>query len=377
MPSSTSNFDRTIPDLPWGRMCLIATVIVAIATVAWELRVRSLGYSATLNDTPDLWAERRDALRPDSLVIIGDSRAWFDLDLDELERGFGKRPVQLALAGSCAYPILAHLADDPTFRGTVLCSVVPGMFFAPGGFLLETSEKALKRYHTRTPAQRAGHLLAVPLEQTLAFLKQEELTLGMLLKRIPLPPRPGVAVMPAFPPYFNHTDRERRARMTAQAEQPGELRDLIRRTWLPLFTPPPPPKNVPTEAFMAQMGKAMESRMKNTVAAVAKIRERGGQVVFVRFPFTGELKKLEDKLTPRPQLWDPLVKATGAAAIYFEDHPELASFECPEWSHLSASERSTSKITRSSQASNVPSGHTSPPPTRSSSPSASSPTSTA
>jgi hypothetical protein len=338
MHSSTSNFERPVPDLPLGRMGLIAAVMVAMAAIAWEVHVRSLGYAPTLNDTPDLWAQQRGTVRPDSLVIIGDSRAWFDLDLDELERGFGKRPVQLALPGSCAYPILAHFADDQKFHGTIICSVVPGMFFAPGGFLLETSEKALKRYRTWTLAQRAGHYLALPLERSFAFLKQEELTLEALLKRIPLPNRAGVPVMPEMPPYFNYTDGERRARMTAQAEQPGELQNRIRRIWLPLFTPPPPPKNVPKEAFMEQMGKAMQTRMKDTVAAVTKIRERGGQVIFVRFPFTGELKKLEDQLTPRPMLWEPLVKATGAASIYFEDYPDLASFECPEWSHLSASD---------------------------------------
>ena len=317
-------------------MAVVAAVLVALATAGWEIYVRSLGYRPTLNDTPDLWAETREKVRPDSVVIIGDSRAWFDLDLDGLQRGLGQRPIQLALAGSCAYPILAQFAAEESFRGTVICGVVPGMLFAPGGFLIETSEKALKRYHTWTPAQRISHRLAVPLENSLAFLKQEELTLSALLRRIRIPNRAHAQVMPEFPPYFNHTDRDRQARMTAQAAAPGELRDRIRNSWLPLCTPPPPPSYVPKDVFMQQMGKAMEARMANIIGAVTKIRSRGGQVVFVRFPFTGPLKAHEDKMTPRAQTWDPLIKATGAPGIHFEDHPELASFECPEWSHLSA-----------------------------------------
>jgi hypothetical protein len=319
-------------------MALIATALVAVATVAWELRVRAMGYAPTLNDTPDLWAEHRAQVKPDSIVIIGDSRAWFDLDLQEIERGLGKRPIQLALPGSCAYPVLEHFAHDPKFKGTVICSVVPGMFFAPGGPLVENSMKAIKRYQTWTPAQRAGHYLSIPLEQTFAFLKQEELTLGAILKHIDIPNRPGAQVMPEFPPYFNHTDRDRRARMIAQAEKPGALRDRIRKIWLPLFTPPPPPTFVPKEVFMAQMGKAMEARMKNTIASVQKIRERGGQVVFVRFPMSGELKQLEDRLTPRQQTWDAMLQATATPGIHFEDYPELAGFDCPEWSHLSAAD---------------------------------------
>ena len=72
---------------------------------------------------------------------MGDSRPLFDLDLDELEKGLGKRPVQLAIAGSCAFPVLADLANDESFHGTIICSIVPGMFFAPGGPLVETSDK--------------------------------------------------------------------------------------------------------------------------------------------------------------------------------------------------------------------------------------------
>ncbi len=113
--------------------------------------------------------QARRSVGPESLVIVGDSRALFDLDFDELEKGLGKRPVQLALAGSCAYPILADLANDERFHGTVLCSIVPGMWFAPGGPLVETSEKALKRSREQTISQRASHHLGMFLEERVAF----------------------------------------------------------------------------------------------------------------------------------------------------------------------------------------------------------------
>ena len=72
--SSTSSFERPIPDVPWLRLGLIATGIVAVATLAWEFHVRSLGYAATYDDSGDFWAQRRGTVKPDSLVIIGDSR---------------------------------------------------------------------------------------------------------------------------------------------------------------------------------------------------------------------------------------------------------------------------------------------------------------
>jgi hypothetical protein len=51
---------------------------------------------------------------------------------------------------------------------------------------------------------------------------------------------------------------------------------------------------------------------------------------------SGDLKAFEDRTTPRAGTWDRLLRETGAPGIYFEDFPELASFTCPEWSHLSA-----------------------------------------
>jgi hypothetical protein len=331
------DYERPIPALPWRGMTVIVVLVVIAAAAAWEFYCRSIGYGPTLNDNEDLWAEARRRVEPESIVIVGDSRAWFDLDLDELQNGLGKRPVQLAAGGSCAYPVLADLANDERFHGTIICSVVPRMFFAPPGSPpMDRSEKAVRRYHTQTLAQRASQYLAMPLEEHVAFLKQEELTLEDLLKRLPIPNRPGALAPPRFPPYFQSEDRERRARMIEQCAQPGELQSRIQQIWLPLFTPPPPPTYVPQEVFTEKMKKAKEDRFRDTTAAVAKLRARGGKIVFVRFPLTGELKALEDRITPRSDIWDSLLNRTGTPGIYFEDYPELSSFNCPEWSHLSA-----------------------------------------
>ena len=340
MHSSTSNFDfqRVIPALPWRQLALTAAVLSAVATVAWEIRVRAWGYAPTLNDTPDLWARQRRAVQPDSIVIVGDSRPHFDLDLDQLQQGLGKRPIQLALDGSCDYPMLAELAADERFHGTVICSVVPLMFFAPGGPLLENSEKALKRYRNQTLAQRMSNELGMLAEEHVAFLKSGELDLAALLQRLPIKNRPDAQIGPPLPPYFNELDRDRRARMIESCAQPGPLQDRVKFGWIPLFTPPPPPSYVPPDAYLKGVGAAIEARFKDAKTAVDKIRARGGKVVFVRFPNSGDLRKHEDQLTPRAGPWTRLLNETKAPGIYFEDFPELASFECPEWSHLSASQ---------------------------------------
>src|SRR5262249_7565895 len=331
-------FERPIPPAPWRGVSVVVTIGVIAATAAWELYVRSIGYAPTLNDNEDLWTLRRRAVQPESLVIVGDSRGWFDVDLDEFEKGLGKRPIQLAGGGMCGFPVLVDLANDKNFHGTIICSIVPRLFSAPPGTPpFERGEKAVKRFHSQTPAQRASQYLAFPLEESVAFLKQEELTLDDYLKELPISNRPGALVPPRLPPYFGTLDRERRSRMTEECARPGsELAKRIQQIWIPLFTPPPPPTYIPKEVFFAKMNEGIQKRFADVTAAVDKIRSRGGKIVFVRFPNSGGLKQIEDRDTPRAKTWDPLLKMTGAPGIYYSDFPELAGFSCPEWSHLSA-----------------------------------------
>jgi hypothetical protein len=330
-------FLRPIPDLPWRGITVVVVLVVIGACIGWELYCRSIGYGPTLNDNEDLWALRRRAVTPEAIVIVGDSRGWFDLDLDEIQKGLGKRPIQLGVGGICGYPMLADLAGDKKFHGTIICSFVPGLFLAPPGSPpMDLGEKVVKRFHNQTPAQRVSEYLAMPLEERVAFLKKEELDLGELLNRLPIPNRPGALVPPVLPPYFGTLDRERRARMIEACADPnGTLARRIQKIWLPLFTPPPP-TFIPREVFAATMNEAVGARFRDTAAAVQKLRERGGRIVFVRFPHSGKLKEIEDRNAPRAKTWDPLLKVTGAPGIYYSDFPDLAGFNCPEWSHLSA-----------------------------------------
>ncbi|MGI8956470.1 MAG: hypothetical protein ACR2II_06100 [Chthoniobacterales bacterium] len=337
MPSSTSNFKRVIPARPWRGITVSVVMTLVVAAGAWEFYCRSLGYAPTLNDSEDLWASVRRKVEPESVAIIGDSRAIFDLDLDGLERALGQRPLQLAQPGSCAYPVLHDLAKETRFHGTIICSIVPRLFFAPPQAPpYGVAQKALQRYHDQTYSRRVSLLFSMPLEEHVAFLKQDDLTLGELLDDLPVPNRPNALVPPKFPPYFASLDRERRARMIERCAQPGPLQTRVKTGWIPLFSPPPPPNFIPHDAFMDSIHRAVEDRFHGIKSDVDLLRARGTKVVFLRLPVNGELKALENKLTPRGAFWDRLLQETRAPGIHFEDYPELASFDCPEWSHLSA-----------------------------------------
>ncbi len=198
-------FERPIPPAPWRGIAVVVTIVVIAATTAWELYCRSLGYGPTLNDNEDFWTLRRRVVEPESIVIIGDSRAWFDVDLDEFQKGLGKRPIQLAMAGSTALPALSDLANDKNFHGTIICSVVPHLFFAPPGTPpMEHAEKGVKRFHNQTPAQRVSEYLGMPLEEHVAFLKPDDLSLEALLNQLPIPNRRGALLPPRFLPLLSN-----------------------------------------------------------------------------------------------------------------------------------------------------------------------------
>jgi len=265
-------FERPIPPAPWRGIAVVVTIVVIAATTLWELYCRSLGYGPTLNDNEDLWTLRRRVVAPESIVVIGDSRAWFDVDLDEFQKGLGKRPIQLAMAASTALPVLSDLANDKNFHGTIICSVVPHLFFAPPGTPpMEHVEKGVKRFHNQTPAQRASEYLAMPLEEHVAFLKPDDLSLEALLKQLPIPNRPGALVPPRFPPYLHTEDRERRAQMWEKCAEPGsELAKKVQQIWIPLFTPPPPPTYIPKDVFFAKMNEDIQKRFADVTAAWKK-----------------------------------------------------------------------------------------------------------
>jgi len=47
---------------------------------------------------------------------------------------------------------------------------------------------------------------------------------------------------------------------------------------------------------------------------------------------------------PRARVWDALIARTHSLGLFFEDYPELADLDLPEWSHLSRA--SATRFTR-------------------------------
>lgn len=318
-----------MPSSPYAKAGLLALTLLIGFIVGWEIYLRQQGFIISYNDDEALWAYHHQRVYQATAanpVLIGSSRVKFGLDLATWETTTGAAPTQLALVGTSPRPILTDLARDNQFKGTVVVGVTEMLFFAPSGsFPEQQAQKCVAYYPKWSIAQRAGFSLNRMLESRLLFLDEDLFSLRSLLKRLPILNRPGVFALPPFPMKFVSSDFNRQTFLTPEFEADTTLQNQQRAIWMYVFTQAP---------RMPMPDSVLTGIFKDVAADVAKIRGRGGHVIFLRMPSDGLFWEGEKQAFPRAKYWDRLLQETGAPGIHFADYPELSKYACPEWSHL-------------------------------------------
>lgn len=318
--------DVTIRETPVARWAAIGwlTLILVVASVAaWEWKMRSLGLMAgDLDDTKSHWAvERRKVAsgEHDDVVLVGTSRILFDTDLDVWEKLTGRRPIQLALPGTNPRPLLNDIAGSD-FKGLVVVDTTPDLFFSDWPGIPEFAG-VTEFWKEESPSSRFGHYVDLFLSRRVAFL-DSSYTLTKLVERVDIPNREGMRTpyMDVWKVWESYDDRQ--TFLWRRIETDERLREHARLVWGPFNGEPLDP---------AAIGRAL----KEAVAAVEKIRARGGEVAFIRPPSGGLYYEHERRAAPRARTWEPLLAKTRAFGIHFEDYPAMQGLETPEWSHLS------------------------------------------
>lgn len=315
---------RVTPAARWPAIGWLVLILVVVAMAAWEWKMRSLGLLAgDIDDSKSHWAvERRKVAAGDhdNVVIVGSSRMLFDTDLDVWESLTGRRPIQLSLAGTNPRPLLDDIAADPAYKGLVLVDVTPDIFF--GDWLGIPEFAGVTDYwKEESPSDRFSHHVDLFLSRRLAFI-DSAYTLTKLVERVDIPNREGMRTpfMDVWKVWESFDDRQ--TFLWRRIETDERLREHARLVWGPFNGEP---------MDEAAIGRAWDQ----TAAAVAKIRARGGEVIFIRPPSAGLYYEHETHAAPRAKTWDPLLEKTQAFGIHFEDYPEMRNLEVPEWSHLS------------------------------------------
>ena len=337
MPSSTSSSERLtaadrpgiaqpVPERPlppksWLQILLGAMLLTLMLLALWEWQMREQQLVAgDLSDSPSAWAEHRRRVDAGAgqIVVVGDSRILFDTDLDQFQALTGVRPIQLALTGSNGLALLEDLAADPDFRGLAIVGISELLYFRTH---IGPAQAALARYHFESPSQRSGYLIHRLLERQLAFL-DDSYRLSRLLRRIDQGWRTG-----ARSPYdevwkISSSADDRQTWLWPRLENDRALRRQVIGAWIH------DPVQAPAPALI-------EATLSASKIAVAQIRARGGEVLFLRPPSAFQFRMGEERYLPRTSGWDALLKTAQVAGAHFEDYPNMQGLKLPEYSHLS------------------------------------------
>jgi len=315
--------ERDIPDQPWRTMALVVLVLVILFSGLWEWKMRSLELvPGDVSGTFDYWAELRHQIdkRDVPVVIIGDSRIFYDTDLDHVARLTGVRPVQLALPGSTGLLILEDIADDPHFKGLAIVGMAETVYFDTEHTVVRP-KKALELSRWESPSKWASYQIERVISPWLAMLS-DEYQLSTLVFQLDPDWRRGTKG-----PYddvwkIEETHADGQAGLWRRIEHDRRLSAHALAVWHQLFPPFP------------MDDKSIHVILVRTKAAVDKIRARGGDVVFVRPPSGLGLRPIEDKHIPRARGWDALLAYTHANGIHGDDLAAAQNLTLPEGSHL-------------------------------------------
>ena len=316
MLSSTLTSKGRAPQASWVKIWALTMLIVICSLGAWEGWWRWAGFTPNFHDTKHLWAAQRRRLWSGSeemIALIGASRIHRGVNLDVLQQSLGKEPVQLAIDGSAALATLENLALDPLFRGHVIYSVTPPVTF---NFTYNTmknrQERWLEYYQGESFFDMVEYHLRHAIQKILVF-RTPTLSIGNIVS--------SLQTERALPvPSVVRLDSKRAARLDdtkfdhARKEQKIVTGFMQRR-----FPYPKQP--------LVLLAEAMQR-------FVHIIQQKGGNVIFVRFPSTGVMRAMENTYYPRAKYWDYLASRVEAPFIHFEDYEELAHFTCADGSHL-------------------------------------------
>jgi hypothetical protein len=318
VPSSTSSSSvpagGTGPRF-WASSWALALALVVLGAGAWELHWRRQGFAPALNDDTGLWVLARQSaagMGPDGAVVVGSSRIQTDINRDFLIATTGWTPiVQLATNRGTSIQVLESLADDPSFRGNVLCEINPMLHYA------ETVHDDRLMLERIAAYDRAGFGHGV--EQRLRMAVQ-----GALASRLP---DVSLATL-----WRRHLEERPVRPRTGHRIDSGRFR--YRDDALAITHNRSRQKQFKTGSPKLYSRQAFEERVHALAEMAQRIRDRGGQVIFLRLPTSGFVRRYEHRWTPRETWWNVLAEGVGSPSIHFEDHPSLDSFTPRDHSHL-------------------------------------------
>ncbi|MCB0522991.1 MAG: hypothetical protein H6576_18640 [Lewinellaceae bacterium] len=312
-------------------MKLKLSTFIAALCVAFALLLQYEWYFRNVERWPpgydnnaDLWAYWRgkvEKLDEKDVVIVGSSRGQFDLNIHLWDSITGRRPVMLAIPGGSPYHTVEDIVVNTDFKGLLLVSTAPGLFYSlgSGGGAAWVKAEMVDYYQKQTYAQKFSQWCYEFIDPHFAYT-DPDISLKHLTERLPFPNRDSIEGGTVWPPMVR-MDRYRNVRMIPEMENDTSFQNQQTRIWHH-----PEWKNRYKDSADVIIGHYAD--------LARKFQERGGRVAFIRPPVTGEYLEFEPQMFPRDQYWDRLLRESGSKGYHFQDNPVSREMIPPEWSHL-------------------------------------------
>jgi hypothetical protein len=82
----------------------------------------------------------------------------------------------------------------------------------------------------------------------------------------------------------------------------------------------------------------IERIVDRTLEATSKVRARGGEVVLLQMPRRERIRRTEERRYPSDRYWGALLARSEAPTLDCDLDPAFSIFECPDGSHIDASD---------------------------------------
>lgn len=324
MRATLSQTESAVPNRRWASIWLCALVLAALALTGWEVYWRAQGVTPEVIDSQQLWALQRDrassAGDARAVVFLGASRTVYGID-PKVWRGRRPqhKPLMLAINGHYPLATLRDLAFDENFRGLVVCDVDSyGLLQAHW----DMQQPWIDYRRTRWNSNWILHRTLLTRWQRSSVLANPAVGVWAVLHRAW---KDQALALPYSRNFANRAgemlfDRVDAAALAAHFD--SEVDPKIARF------PAPSPAD-----FIAHLQPVEDW--------VARIRTRGGDVVFVTMPVKGKLPEMETRYMPRAQYWDVFAQRPGIHALHYADVPALGAIALPDHSHVRAEDRRT------------------------------------
>ena len=339
MRLSTSSSNDRLPKGNWISIWLTVGIIFVGSVVFIEYHIRRQGFKPSVVDSMQLWSAQRNLatiLGDKALILVGGSRILLDIDLETLAHHTKLTPVQLAIDGSPHMPVLKDLANDASIVGTVVVSV--NAYNLEGGKSHQRSTKWLSYYDSYKkrriePYKRINNFIKSNLDNmlvtklkgakpvkvifSLAFIKPSQGNYLTIKRNRSKDADYSKVQMPDF--YAGRVQihcgkKEFSKKVTSYKEFFSAYKNYI-STLQPSGT----------DSFF--------SNLDNLLELTQKIEDRGGNVIFVRFPTDKLLWEFDNKKYPKNIFWNEIEKR-HPKSIHFKDYAEISKFDLKDGSHL-------------------------------------------